>query len=635
MQGTPAPHPADAMAAWALGCLARADATPPPAPPPHDRLDRLVEAFGLDAGGRAMVALFYGLWLTGGAGALPVGAATARRALGDPAPHLRSLLVHWSVLCEAQAHPGGPLALVLDETIADWLEGGDPIPPAWRDRVTGCPAPAPMPSWPVADLAARATAALHRADRPFVLRITGPEGSGRRSLAACVAAHLGTEPIVADLRGLEPGAARALMQLVDRAARLSLRPPAWLGGGRVGGAALAVPAGHAGFALSFDITGPDDPGIAPEGATMHRVRLGSLSLADRAEAWARLLPGFTDWPAADRDRLVRLKPARLAEVVRIAAARPPDASAALALLRADQAAQLPPAVTARSGRLGWDDLILPDRLIAALRRLTDEIALGPALWQDPAMDRLFPHGRGVFALFAGPSGTGKTMAAQVVAHALGLDLHVVDGGAVVSKYVGETSQNLQAVFARAEADAAVLFFDEADGLFGKRTETRDAHARYLNADTNVLLQAVEQHPGPCILATNRRDNLDGAFLRRLRHAIDFPRPDGALRARIWSALVAELSPDTAPALAPHCGRLAATLDFTGAQIKNALRSAVIEARRQGRTGLVAADLSAGIEGELLKEGRALTAAEAARLGLGPERGQGGGTRAAQRGAAHG
>ena len=144
------------------------------------------------------------------------------------------------------------------------------------------------------------------------------------------------------------------------------------------------------------------------------------------------------------------------------------------------------------------------------------------------------RGLGTAALFAGPSGTGKTMAAEVIANALGLDLYRIDLAGVVSKYIGETEKNLDKIFAAAEND--ILFFDEADALFGKRSEVRDSHDRYANLEISYLLQKMEQYPGITILATNLRQNLDEAFVRRLAFIVQFPFPDEAMRRRIWAGV---------------------------------------------------------------------------------------------------
>jgi SpoVK/Ycf46/Vps4 family AAA+-type ATPase len=145
-------------------------------------------------------------------------------------------------------------------------------------------------------------------------------------------------------------------------------------------------------------------------------------------------------------------------------------------------------------------------------------------------------GKGVNALFAGPSGTGKTMAAGILANELGLDLYKIDLSQVVSKYIGETEKNLDAIFTGAENSNIILFFDEADALFGKRSEVRDSHDRYANIEISYLLQKMEDYEGVAILATNLRQNLDEAFVRRLAFSIHFPFPDEADRRRIWDGI---------------------------------------------------------------------------------------------------
>src|SRR3990167_1330299 len=134
-------------------------------------------------------------------------------------------------------------------------------------------------------------------------------------------------------------------------------------------------------------------------------------------------------------------------------------------------------------------------------------------------------GKGILSLFAGQSGTGKTMAADIIAGVLGLDMYKIDLSGIVSKYIGETEKNLSTIFAEAETSNAILFFDEADALFGKRSEVKDAHDRYANIETAYLLQRMEEYSGPVILATNLKMNLDEAFMRRLHFVVDFPMPE--------------------------------------------------------------------------------------------------------------
>jgi SpoVK/Ycf46/Vps4 family AAA+-type ATPase len=151
-------------------------------------------------------------------------------------------------------------------------------------------------------------------------------------------------------------------------------------------------------------------------------------------------------------------------------------------------------------------------------------------------------GKGTNALFSGPSGTGKTMAAEIVAGELGLDLYKIDLSGVVSKYIGETEKNLDRIFNAAENANAILFFDEADALFGKRSEVRDSHDRYANIEISYLLQKMEEYPGLTILATNLRQNLDDAFVRRLAFMVHFPFPDETSRQQIWQGVWPKQTP---------------------------------------------------------------------------------------------
>jgi SpoVK/Ycf46/Vps4 family AAA+-type ATPase len=206
------------------------------------------------------------------------------------------------------------------------------------------------------------------------------------------------------------------------------------------------------------------------------------------------------------------------------------------------------------------------------------------------------------------------MAAQVMAAALGLDLFRVDLSSVVSKYVGETSQHLQRILTRAAEMDAVLFFDEADALFSRRTDVKDAHDRFANTDTNHLLQALENYDGIAVLATNRKGNIDPAFVRRLRYVLDFPKPDAAQRHTLWTRLIHGLAGDHAVrALGGLIDKLAAELELTGAQIKYAVLTAVFAARRDG-TPIAADHILRGLDREMAKEGRALSDRERLRLG---------------------
>jgi SpoVK/Ycf46/Vps4 family AAA+-type ATPase len=193
-------------------------------------------------------------------------------------------------------------------------------------------------------------------------------------------------------------------------------------------------------------------------------------------------------------------------------------------------------------------------------------------------DRAMSQGKGITALFAGPPGTGKTMAAEVVARDLGLDLYKINLATIVSKYIGETEKNLERVFTAAADADAILLFDEADALFGKRSDVRDSHDRYANIEVAYLLQRMEQHDGVAILATNLRHHLDDAFTRRLQFVVDFPFPDDAERRRIWQVCFPAEAPRDADVdldLLAHEFRLA------GGNIRNIVLASAYRAAADG------------------------------------------------------
>ena len=250
-------------------------------------------------------------------------------------------------------------------------------------------------------------------------------------------------------------------------------------------------------------------------------------------------------------------------------------------------------------RYDWNDLVLPEDQLSLLRELVSMVELRPRVLDTWGLGRKLVGGRGVTALFSGPPGTGKTMAAEVIAGQLGLDLYRIDLSSVVSKYIGETEKNLERVFEEAANSNAILFFDEADALFGKRSEVRDAHDRYANIEISYLLQRMETYEGVTILATNLRANLDDAFARRLDFAVDFPFPEEQYRRRIWQALF--------PTGAPHKGNLdfdflARRFRLSGGNIRNVLVGAAYLAAADGQV-ITMSHLLHGARRELQKMGR--------------------------------
>ncbi len=227
-------------------------------------------------------------------------------------------------------------------------------------------------------------------------------------------------------------------------------------------------------------------------------------------------------------------------------------------------------------RSTWDDLVLPQAQMEALRQLVSQSRNRMTVYEDWGFAAKGRRGLGLSALFAGPSGTGKTLAAEVLASELKLDLYRIDLSAVVSKYIGETEKNLKQVFDAAESGGVLLLFDEADALFGKRSEVKDSHDRYANIEVSYLLQRMESFQGLAILTTNLKASLDKAFLRRLRFIVDFPFPDAERREAIWSRIF----PSQTPTQGLDSTRLA-KLGMTGGNIRNIALNAAFLAAESG------------------------------------------------------
>jgi hypothetical protein len=232
-------------------------------------------------------------------------------------------------------------------------------------------------------------------------------------------------------------------------------------------------------------------------------------------------------------------------------------------------------------RASWDDLVLADNQMQILRSIVSQVRYRSQVYMRWGFASQSARGLGISALFAGESGTGKTMASEVLAGDLKLDLYRIDLSQVVSKYIGETEKNLRKIFDAAEGCGAILLFDEADALFGSRSEVRDSHDRYANIEVSYLLQRMESYQGLAILTTNMKSALDRAFLRRIRFVVQFPFPDAASRARIWR----HIFPKETPLSELDFERLA-RLNVAGGNIRNiALCAAFLAAEDGGAVGM--------------------------------------------------
>lgn len=251
-------------------------------------------------------------------------------------------------------------------------------------------------------------------------------------------------------------------------------------------------------------------------------------------------------------------------------------------------------------RLGWDDLVLHPGTRRQIGEIEDFIAHGDTLMNDWGMAaKLRPGHR---SLFHGPPGTGKTMTACLLGKATGRDVYRVDLSMIISKYIGETEKNLAKIFDQAEHRDWILFFDEADALFGKRSEVKDSHARYANQEVSFLLQRIELFDGVVILASNLRDNLDPAFTRRFESILYFPMPDAEQRLQLWRQ---GFSPEATLGPALDLETIAKEHTLSGGSIINIIRYVSLAAIATGNVGIDQDRLLRGIHREYAKEGQAL------------------------------
>ena len=350
-------------------------------------------------------------------------------------------------------------------------------------------------------------------------------------------------------------------------------------------------------------TGPWEPGWAPSVSPL-QLDAPRLTPDDSERLWAAV--AGVPIPAGALDGL-RLSPEALAQAARSAKliATSTDGPLTAELVRQAARSVSGAAVPIPAHDVGFADLVLPELLSSSIRRLVGWARHRERLVAGGLIVESGGSGGGITALFSGSPGTGKTLAAHVVAAELGMDIVRVDLSAIVDKYIGETQKNLERVFRQAESLNVVLFFDEADALFGRRSEVKDAHDRYANQEVAYLLQRMEQFDGITILATNLRGNLDPAFSRRLSFILHFPDPDIPTRQRLWETHAARLGAQD-PADPVDAGHLATAVELTGGDIRNIVVAAGYDAAIEGVLPGMRHVVTAAV-GEYTKLGRRIPA----------------------------
>lgn len=545
-------------------------------------IDRIAAVFGLSPFEEDVLLIALAPAIDGAFGPR-YGAAQGRLMAAAASAHLIARLVFGAERLPAAAMERlsrhGPLRryalLAVDETAELVVSAGLLVPDRVREMLCGLDdsetaleglarrlvAPA-LPARLQGIAATHARLAEHR----LRLQIVGAPRSGRAVLAAAIMERLSCAalvvPMVARTEGLAAILAREAM---------------------LGGAGIILEAGEttdgveaAARALGRLLPGPLVIIAATPVGGLEDVpvlRLEPLDVEERAELWRGAGAGLDEDAILMAAEQFALGPAQIEALARQPGIGGRSLWAACRDLGARDLETLSTRVVARRS---WDDIVLAPETRADLEALVAQITGRPQVNSGWGYRRIVGRATGVSALFAGPSGVGKTMAAEVIAGALQLDLHVVDLARVTSKYIGETEKNLRRIFDAAEAGGVVLFFDEAEALFGKRSEIKDSHDRYANAEISYLLQRMETYGGLAILATNLKSHVDTAFLRRLRMIVDFPMPDVPARLALWRRAL----PQSAPKEGINWPRLA-RLDLSGGNITTIAVNAAFRAAAEG------------------------------------------------------
>ena len=425
--------------------------------------------------------------------------------------------------------------------------------------------------------------------KPLFAYFYGPHGAGKEIAVEVLCRDNGVSILKVDAERISERDLREPIRLVSREALLQGTALYIRGLGALSGEREVELEAVIGEFDEFDghvfLAGTDP--LSPKlyvGVTNHQVstlRFSIPSYEARRERWSSVnsLPGDVD--PADLAAKFRLTGGQIEDAVALAGilANGDELSAESVYegCRAQSSVSLDSLARKIDPNYIWDDIVLPMDDLNHLREVATRVTYQGTVYSEWGFEDKFSLGNGLNVLFTGPPGTGKTMAAEIIAGDAGLDLYKIDLSSVVSKYIGETEKNLGKVFDEAENSSAILLFDEADALFGKRSKVKDSHDRYANIEVNYLLQRIEEHDGTVILTTNFKQNIDDAFLRRIHMSVEFPLPDRESRAAIWEKVFPEATP-----LAELDYGFLATFDVTGGNIKNiALTAAFLAADDAG------------------------------------------------------
>jgi hypothetical protein len=509
----------------------------------------------------------------------------------------------WGLIKETVSQQGEPVRMECDSFIKNWLLGMDGIDESLIGFANVQPAKKPLSEWPVQNLVDGIKRMLN--DQPhnrLRVFIEGCEGAGRKSFAAIICKQFGLQVLAVNADRIPENRWPLVYMQAQRQAFLLNTAIVWYGERMPQN---YWPTNMPSYNLQFVIGESDESLTANNYFLDLRVVLPPVSFEERLSLWRKLVPFSVTWPKVEMEEMVLRYETTVGQIVSIGKKNTANIADAYEALRADSSHRLGNLAQQMLSTFTFEDLVLPDYTRKGIEDFIFEATERIQFWEQSNAKRLFPYGKSLIGLFTGSPGTGKTMSAQVIAASLQLDLFRIDLSNVVSKYIGESSKNIERILARAKNMNVVLLFDEADSLFGKRTDIKDAHDRYANTDTNYLLQAIESYPGIVILSSNKKSNIDSGFTRRLRYVLEFSKPEAVQRLIIWKKIIGEMTDSkTLAQLETALVKLSTLMEITGAQIKQTVLSALFIARREKAT-INISHLLAGLEREMAKEGRGL------------------------------
>ena len=583
---------------------------------PHSRINKLIRLFNLNKQEQAILYTCFAIslepnlsrvfaYLNDHSGRDYVNEGLVSRLFGF-GRHLSidhgSPLFYWHIVHEIPNASSYSPILRIDRYIRSWILGNNVIDPDLSNVITPVTNHPPLSNWPVQEYVNKISLNIEHGLKVRLL-VSAEKGNGRKSFAANISTTFNKKLYTLKSGLFHNGRIHSLEKNIQRQLILD---DALFCNQIEHREDMTRPINHPYFDLTIFIsTDKKIPFQLHEKEIEEIVLLPGLSLKDRKKFFEENIPETKNWSKELCNKVLNRQHLSIDQLNRIKNRPTISEEKIKQELNGFELKGIEHLLQHISCNFSLNDLIVSTYVKDAIHDFMFEALDRIPLWEKPSINRLFPYGKGLFGLFSGPPGTGKTMAAQVIANELGLDIYRINLANVVNKYVGESSKNMERILKIAQHNNAIILIDEADALFGKRTDVNSSNDRFANTETNYLLQAIEQYPGILILSTNKRENIDPGFFRRFRYNIVFPIPDAKTRYHLWHQLSHEMAGEI---ISENIGQklqsLADLVELTGAQIKQSILSAIYLSRKEEEK-LNIHHLVAAVERELTKDSRGL------------------------------